>query len=192
MNSFLWASAPLLRYERLLHISMASLMLLGVAGSYFLRSAIAQNADRLAFQVKECNAFCQLEMDFKDKIVNAQIQLEQLEHEYQTTIARIPTKLDDSEVLSSVRGMAQVSQCSLIDFRPIATLKQDDFQTRSFDLRLEGGFKNLFQFFESLQRVPYIYQVSRARVTEPSGPAGTCRFELELKVVFDHAWTNRE
>ena len=163
-------------------------MLICVVGGYYLRCAIAQNVDRLADRVEECRAFCLLESEFNESISEFQQKRERLEKEYRETLARIPKKLDDSQVLSSVRGIAQTSHCSLLDFRPIATQKQAEFQTRTFDLRLEGGFKDLFQFFDSLRHVPYIYQVSRTKVSEPAGTASTCRFDLELKVIFDHAW----
>ncbi len=192
MNSNFWANARLLRNERLFHTAMALLMVLGVVGSYFLRCAIAQHADHFALEIDACKSLCELEAELTESIAQAQLSKEQLEQKYQSTLARIPKKLDDSEVLSSVRSMAQASRCNLIDFRPIATQKQNEFQTRSFDLHLEGGFNSIFQFFESLCRVPYLYQVARFRVSEPTILGGTCRFDLELKVVFDHASTNRE
>ena len=192
MNSNFWANARLLRNERIFHTAMALLMVLCVVGSYFLRCAIAQRADRFASEIDACRSLCELEDELTESIAQAQFGKEQLEQKYLSILARIPKKLDDSEVLSSVRSMAQASRCNLIDFRPIATQKQNEFQTRSFDLHLEGGFKSIFQFFESLCRVPYLYQVARFRVSEPTILGGTCRFDLELKVVFDHASTNRE
>ena len=192
MNSNLGGQASLFRNERLVHTGMALLMVLCIVGSYFLRCAIAHHADRFASEIDACKSLSELKGELTESIAQAQLCKEQLEQKYHATLVRIPKKLDDSEVLSSVRSTAQASRCNLIDFRPIATQKQDEFQTRCFDLRLEGGFKSLFQFFESLRLVPYIYQVSRFKISEPTILGGTCRVDLELKVVFDHAWTNRE
>ncbi len=192
MISKFWMNNPLLWNERLLHACMAVVMLFGVAGCFVVHCAVAQYVDRIASDTEECADLLNSEHEFTEAVIQAQQRQELLEKEYRSLLDRIPAKIVDSEVLSSVRRMAITARCNLLDFRPTATQNQKEFQTRSFDLRLEGQFKSLFQFFETLRGVPYVYQVSRFKVSESSNPGGLCRLELELKVVFDHIWAQPE
>lgn len=187
-----WMKNSLLRNERILHAGMAILMVLGIAGCFLVHSTIAQYVDAIASNFDECTSLRNSEREFTDAVAQAQERLEQLEKEYRSILDRIPSKIVDSEILSSVRGLALSSHCNLLDFRPAANQRHKEFLTRSFELHLEGGFKSLFQFFDALQSVPYIYQVARFKVSESSNPNGLCRFELELKVVFDHIWAQSE
>ena len=187
-----WTKNPLLRNERLLHAGMAILMAVGFAGCFVVHGSIARYVVGIASDYDECTSLCNSQQDFTDALAQTQKRQERLEKEYRSILERIPAKIVDSEILSSVRGLAQSSNCNLLDFRPVAIQSHKEFLTRSFELHLEGGFKSLFQFFDALQRVPYIYQVARFKVSESSIPNGLCRFELELKVVFDHIWAKSE
>ncbi len=192
MISTSWRNNPLVRNERLLHAGMAVLMVFAVACCYIVHCGVAQYVERIASDRAECTGLLKSEFEFTEAFAQAQEQHELLEDEYRSMLERIPAKIVDSEILSSVRGKAIASHCTLIDFRPISTQNHKEFQTRSFDLHLEGRFKSLFQFFESMPRVPYNYQVTRFKVSESSNPSGNCRFDLEMKVVFDHIWAKTE
>jgi Tfp pilus assembly protein PilO len=119
-------------------------------------------------------------------------QYDELEEDYRGLLSKIPIRVVDSDVLSSIRSIAQTMQCSLVDFRPGSTQKYLDYQTRSFELHLEGKFKELFRFFESLPKVPFAYQICRFKIVESATAGGPYRLDLELKVVFDHAWGRGE
>ena len=188
MNSNLWTRNPILRNERLLHAGMVFLLVIGVVGGSVLRSAIARTVEHIESNIEESTTLCAQEHELITAIERGQKRQEELEIKYQAILDRIPKKIVDSEVLASVRGMALTTHCNLTDFRPTATQPQKEFQTRSFAIHLEGQFNCLFQFFESLHQLPYVYQVGRLRVQEPSLPGGACRCELELRVVFDHVW----
>lgn len=192
MISNIWTKSPLLRNERLLHAGMAILMVLFIAGCFVVHCSIAQYVDAIAADFVECTSLCNSEHEFTEAVAQEQKRQERLEKEYRSILKRIPAKIVDSEILSSVRGLALSSHCNLLDFRPVATQSHKEFLTRSFELHMEGGFTSLFQFFDALQRVPYIYQVARFKVSESSNPNGLCRFDLELKVVFDHIWAQSE
>ena len=188
MNSNLWTRNPIMRTERLLHAGMVVLMVIGVAGGSALRNAIAQTVEHLESNIAESTSLCVQEQELVEAIEQGQKRQGELERKYQAMLDRIPKKIVDSEVLASVRGTALSSNCNMTDFRPTATQPQKEFQTRSFAIHLEGQFSRLFQFFESLHQLPYVYQVGRLRIQEPSVPGGACRCELELRVVFDHVW----
>lgn len=192
MISTSWRNNPIVRNERLLHAGMAVLMVFAVACCYVVHCGVAQYVERIASDRQECISLCKSEDEFAEAVTQAQEQRERLEKEYRSMLERIPAKIVDSDILSSVRGMAISSHCSLLDFRPIATQNHKEFQTRSFDLHLEGRFQSLFRFFESMQRVPYNYQVTRFKVSESSNPSGICRFDLEMKIIFDHIWAKSE
>ena len=188
MNSNLWTRNPIMRNERLLHAGMVVLMVICVAGVSVLRNAIAQTVENIESNIEECSSLFSQEHELITKIEQGQKRHEELELNYQALLDRIPKKIVDSEVLASIRAMALTTRCNMTDFRPTATQPQKEFQTRSFAIHLEGQFNCLFQFFESLHQLPYVYQVGRLRVQEPSVPGGACRCELELRVVFDHVW----
>ena len=167
---------------------MVVLMAMCVAGVSVLRNAIAQTVEHIESNIEESSSLCEQEHELTAAIEQGQKRQEELELNYQTLLDRIPKKIVDSEVLASVRGMALNTRCSMTDFRPTATQPQKEFQTRSFVVHLEGQFSSLFHFFESLHRLPYVYQVGRLRIQEPSVSGGACRCEMELRVVFDHVW----
>ena len=188
MNNNLWTRNPIMRCEQLLHAGMVVLTVIGVAGGSVLRNTIAQTVEQIESNIEESTSLCAREQELITAIEQGHKRSEKLELTYQAMLDRIPKKIVDSEVLASVRGMALTSHCNMTDFRPTATQPQKEFQTRSFAIQLEGQFNRLYQFFESLHQLPYVYQVGRLRIQEPSVPGGACRCELELRVVFDHVW----
>ncbi len=192
MNSVSWIANPVWRNEGLLNSGMVVVMLLFLTGGFIARGRIAQSVSAIATDREDCISLCRSEPELIAALDLLQSQYADLEHDFGTILARIPKRVVDSEVLSFIRGLAQTTHCSLIDFRPNSIQKQKDFQTRSFELRLDGGFKNVFQFFESMRNVPFVYQVGRFKIAEPSSPGGACHLDLELKVVFDHVWAQTE
>ena len=188
MNSNLWTRNSILRNERLLHAGMVVLMVICVAGVSVMRNAIAQTVEQIVSNIEESTSLCAQVHELTAAIEQGQKRQEELELKYQAMLDRIPKKIVDSEVLASIRVMAQSTRCNMTDFRPTATQPQKEFQTRSFVIHLEGQFNCLFQFFESLHQLPYVYQIGRLRVQEPSVPGGACRCEVEMRVVFDHVW----
>jgi len=192
MNSQFGTYTSLLRSERMLHAGMAALVAMSLIGCYTLRRHIGESVENIVASKEECNSLCEQETDLTTSIANARSALDQLEMDYRSALGRIPKKIVDSELLSSVRGVAQATDCSLLNFRPLDTQNQSDFQTRSFELHLEGKFDDLYQFFDSLSSVPYVYHVRRFKISEPSTPGGACKIDLELKVVFNHAYSKSE
>jgi len=192
MTSQFGTHTSLLRSERILHAAMAALVAVSLVGCYTLRRQIGESVENIVMSKEECKSLCELEAELTDSIANARSGLDQLEMDYRSALGRIPKRIVDSELLSSVRGVAQASHCSLLNFRPLDTQNQSDFQTRSFELHLEGKFNELYQFFESLNSVPYVYHVRRFKISEPSTPGGACKIDLELKVVFNHVYSKSE
>ncbi len=127
-----------------------------------------------------------------ESVEKAKSRKDKLEQELATILARIPKALNDSDVLSNVRGVVLKSHCSLVDFRPTSTLDRKEFKSRSYDLQMEGNFRQLVQFFDLLQRAPFVFQVSRFKIHEPSSLGSPCKAEMELSVVFDHVWSPQE
>jgi len=107
---------------------------------------MAKSIEHIAADANECTSVIGLEDELNKEIIEAQKSNKKTETEHKATLARIPKKVVDSEVLSYVRRNAVSTRCNLIDFRPNSTQNQKDYKTRSFELRLEGGFKNLYQF----------------------------------------------
>lgn len=192
MNSPFGTHTSLLRSERIVHAVMAALAAMSLIGCYTLRRQISESVENIVASKEECIDLCDLEAELTASIANTRSELDQLELDYRSALGRIPQKIIDSELLSSIRGVAQASHCSLLNFRPLDTQNQSDFQTRSFELHLEGKFNDIYQFFDSLSSVPYVYHVRRLKISEPSMPGGACKIDLELKVVFNHVYSKSE
>jgi Tfp pilus assembly protein PilO len=167
---------------------MAALLVLCVFFGIVLQNNLKQSVAAFGEERKHYVELCESESDVRQAVDQLQHQHDVLVEDYRGLLSRIPNRVVDSEVLSSIRGIAQSTQSSLIDFRPGSTQKHVDYQTRSFELHLEGRFKELFRFFESLPHVPFAYQIGHYKMIESTSPGGPCRLDLELKVVFDHAW----
>jgi hypothetical protein len=180
--------SPSVRNERFLHIGMAILTILIFVGAYSLRCTIAQNVDSIASDIQDCEILRDLETELTDSITELDLKKQKLEKEYLALMGRIPKKIADSDVLSSVRKSVQNARCSLLDFRPTITQRNGEYHTRSYDLQLEGSFKSIFKFFITLSEAPLTFQTSRLKISEPSTPGGPCHLDLELKVIFDHSW----
>ena len=190
MNNNSWLTHSLVRNERLLHCGMSALAVFVLFIGIALQKTLKQSVAALNEDKKYFLELCTSESVAGKEVEQLQNQYESQEELYRSLLGRIPNRVVDSEVLSSMRSIAQASQCNLIDFRPGQSQKQNDHQTRSFDLHLEGKFNELFRFFESMSQLPFAYQIGRYKIVESANPGGTCRFDIELKVVFDHAWGN--
>ncbi len=184
--------SPALRNEHLLHIGMATLAILLVGGIYSVRCTIAENVQLLTFDIQDCESLQESETELMESIANLDLRKRELEEEYRSLMVRIPKKIADSEVLSVVRQSLQNTRCNLIDFRPTITQQNSEYQTRSYDLQLEGSFKNIFQLFRTLREASLAFQTSRLKISEPVTPGGPCHLDLELKVIFDHSCTPSE
>lgn len=192
MNSTAWATLSLVRNERVLHSAMAVLLIACLIGNGFLRLGFAASIEQVASDAKDCKGLCDMEGSLVESVEKAKSRKDKLEHELATILARIPKALNDSDVLSNVRGVVLKSHCSLVDFRPTSTLDRKEFKSRSYDLQMEGNFGQLVQFFDLLQRTPFVFQVSRFKINEPSSLGSPCKAEMELSVVFDHVWSPPE
>jgi Tfp pilus assembly protein PilO len=181
--------SQVLRNERLLHFGMVTLAVLFIGATYSMRCTIAQNVQLIALDIKDCETIQDLETELTNSITELELKKQKVEEKYSALMGRIPKKIADSDVLSSVRRSVQSARCSLIDFRPTITQQNREYHTRSYDLQLEGSFKSIFQFFDILQEAPLNFQTSRLKISEPSTPGGPCHLDLELKVIFDHSWT---
>ena len=192
MNSKLFSVRASMQSERILHCFMTALVAMCMIGFSVVRRSIAENVNCIVASIDECESLSGRESELLSSSDKAKTDLELLQSEYRLSLERIPSKIVDSELLSSVRGLAQATRCTLLNFRPSETHVQPEFHTRSFELQLEGKFKDLYAFFDSLDRVPYVYHVRRFKISEPSGPGGACKIDLELKVVFNHVWSKGE
>ena len=186
MNNGSWILNPLLRNERLLHSAMAVLMAFSIAVGFLFQNRIAQSVASIQSDREQCVRLCQSETKIRSDVEKSQERYAELDREYRSLLSSIRKRVVDSEVLSTLRGLSQKANCSLIDFRPGTMQKQINYQSRSFDLHLEGGFKSLFQFFESLQQISIAYQIGRFKIAESSSSGGPSRLDIELRVVFDY------
>jgi Tfp pilus assembly protein PilO len=192
MNSGSWYSSTLVRNERLLHCGMAALFIICAFSGIVLQNNLQHSVAAIDEERKHYTELFDSETEIRVAVDQLKQQYDELEEDYSGLLSKIPIRVVDSDVLSSMRGIAQSTQCSLIDFRPGSTQKHLDYQTKSFELHLEGKFKELFRFFEALTHVPFAYQIGSYKITESASAGGPCRLDLELKVVFDHAWGRGE
>lgn len=172
--------------ELCLHAGMATLLAAGIIFGLAIRYSLAQDVDRLLADTAECEDLFKQEKEFAESVDLATKRFQLLEKEYTDLRERIPKKIVDSDVLASIRNTALSSKCSLHDFRPTQTVEHKEFKTRSFELHMEGSFSSLFQFFESMNDIPYAYHVGRFKIKESANPGGTCQAEMELSIVFDY------
>ena len=192
MNNGSCYTSALVRNERLLHCGMAVLLVICSFSGIVLQNNLQQFVVAIDEERKHFTELCHSETEVRAAVDQLKQQHDELEEDYRELISKIPTRVIDSDVLSSIRGIAQSTQCSLIDFRPGSTQKNLDYQMRSFELHLEGRFKELFRFFESLPQISFAYQIGRYKIVESVNAGGPCRLDLELQVVFDHAWGRGE
>jgi Tfp pilus assembly protein PilO len=192
MSSGSWYSSTLVRNERLLHCGMAALLVICLFSGVVLKNKLQHSVAAIDEEREYLTELFNSETEIRVAVDQLKQQYDELEEDYRGLLSKIPIRVVDSDVLSSIRGIAQTTQCSLVDFRPGSTQKYLDYQTRSFELHLEGKFKELFRFFESLPQVPFAYQISRFKIVESASTGGPYRLDLELKVVFDHAWVRGE
>ena len=177
---------------RMLHVMMAMVACIALACCFFVRNTIAVSLERIAIECEEYQSAIQTREQVMQAVAASEKRNAELAEEYQSLLHRIPKTILDSDVLAAIRGLAQSSRCNLVDFRPGEIQKQTEYQSRSFDIRLEGRFNHLFAFFESMPTIPYGYQMSRIKISEPIVAGGACRVELGVKVLFDHAWATAE
>lgn len=177
--------------ERALHGLMTILFVASVIGCYLLRQNIAEDFARIESDTLECQSLMQREPEFTESLAQAEEHRETLEAEYRGLLKRIPSQIDDSEILSSLHKIAFESHSNLIDFRPSVTQTEGLYKTRAYSLHIEGDFVCLFRFFETLQALPCAYQIPSAKITEPGHNDGPCRLDMELKVVFGHVWSEK-
>lgn len=192
MNNGSYYTSALRRKERLLHGGMAALLVICAFSGIVLQNKLQRFVADIDEERKHFTELCDSETEVRVAVDHLKQQNDVMEEDYRELISKIPTRVVDSDVLSSIRGIAQSTQCSLIDFRPGSTQKNVDYQTRSFELHLEGRFKELFCFFESLPQVSFAHQIGRYKIIESASAVGPCRLDLELKVVFDHVWGRGE
>jgi hypothetical protein len=103
-------------------------------------------------------------------------------------LERIPDRIHDSEIYVQLRELAQTSGCHLADFRPLATQTRAEFQSRSFEVSVDGQFDQLFAFMLSLHQQPQLHEVSRCQVQESTVNRQLKRARLEISFPFGHAW----
>jgi Tfp pilus assembly protein PilO len=192
MNSTAWASLSLVRNERVLHSVMAVVLIACLVGNGFLRRSFAASIEQIVVDKEDCKSLCDMGDSLVESVEKAKNRKDELEQEFQEILARVPKLLQDSDVLSNIRNVVLKSHCSLVDFRPAATLDRKEFKSRSYDLQMEGNFKQLVQFFDLLQHAPFVFQVSRFKISEPSALGLPCKAEMELRVVFDHVLSAQE
>jgi len=165
---------------------MLILLVIGVTFAFAIRTTIGQDVELIKLDTEDCLSLIEQEKPLADTFAEAVRRNEKIEQESLALLKRIPKKIVDSEVLASIRGTALSSKCTLHDFRPASTVEQKEFKTRSFELHIEGRVMNLFQFFQSMNQIPFVYQVVRFKIKESTIPNGPCQAEIELSVVFDH------
>lgn len=192
MNSRLWYSNTIIRNERLLHCGMAVLMGICIFSGFVIQKNLQHSVKAIEQERKYYTELCDSEAEVRIAVDQLKQQFDILEEDYRGLLGKIPNRVVDSEVLSSIRGVSQSTHCSMIDFRPGSTQNYVDYQTRSFELHLEGRFQEIFHFFESLPKIPFAYQIGRFKIFESASAGGPCRLDLELKVVFAHAWRRGE
>ena len=186
MNNAPGSKQLMSRTELCLHASMTIVLVIGITFGFAVRKTIGNDLERIQSDIQECGKL----LDNEKELVSAADQIakrqETLELEYSGLLKRIAKKIVDSEVLSSLREIGLDSKCNFHDFRPSQTIDHKGFKSRSFELHLEGRFSNLFQFFESMNQIPYTYQVVRFKIKEPMPPNDLCQAELEIRILFDY------
>lgn len=187
MSSGSWYSSTLVRKEGLLHCWMAALLVICFLSGIVLQNKLQHSVALIDEERKYLTELFNSETEIRVAVDQLKQQYDVFEEDYRGLLSKIPIRVIDSDILSSMRGIAQSTQCSLVDFRPGSTQKHLDYQTRSFELHLEGKFKELFRFFEALPHVPFAYQIGQYKIIESASAGSPCRLDLELKVVFDHA-----
>ena len=186
MNNTPGSKQLMSRTELYLHASMSIVLVIGITFGFAVRTTIGNDLERIQSDIQECGKLLENEKELVDTVDQIAKRKETLELEYSDLLNRIPKKIVDSEVLSALREIGLDSKCNFHDFRPSQTIDHKGFKSRSFELHLEGLFSNLFQFFESMNQIPYTYQVVRFKIKEPTSANDLCQAELEMRILFDY------
>ncbi len=186
MNNAPGSKQLMSRTELYLHASMTIVLVIGITFGFAVRTTIGNDLDRIQSDIQECGKLLENEKELVVAVEQVTKRKERLELEYSDLLKRIPKKIVDSEVLSSLREIGLDSKCNFHDFRPSQTIDHKGFKSRSFELHLEGRFSNLFQFFESMNQIPYSFQVVRFKIKEPMPSSALCQAELEIRILFDY------
>jgi Tfp pilus assembly protein PilO len=174
------------RTELYLHACMMIVLVIGITFGFAARTTIGNDLERIQSGIQECGSLLEKERELEEAVEQVVKRKEMLELEYSDLLQRIPKKIVDSEVLSCLRAKGLETKCNFHDFRPTLTVDHKNFKSRSFELHFEGRFANLFQFFESINQIPYAYHVVRFKIKEPTLANGLCQAELEIRILFDY------
>jgi Tfp pilus assembly protein PilO len=174
------------RTELYLHAAMTIVLVIGVTFGFAVRTTIGNDLERIQSDIQECGNLLEKERELAVAVAQVAKRKEMLEIEYLDLLQRVPKKIVDSEVLTSLREKGLETKCNFHDFRPTTTVDHKNFKSRSFELHLEGRFSSLFQFFESMNQIPYAYHVVRFKIKEPTFSNDLCQAELEIRILFDY------
>ena len=186
MSNALTSRKLISRTELCLHASMMIVLVIGVTLGFVVRTTIGDDLERIKADIQECGSLIENEKKLAVAVEKVAKRKEMLELEYSDLLKRIPKKIVDAEVLSATRETSLKSKCNFNNFRPKLTVDHKSFKSRSFEFHLEGRFSSLFQFFESMNEIPYTCHVVRFKIQEPKLVSDLCQAEVEIRILFDY------
>lgn len=161
---------------------------LGLAGHFAFQRWLSDRIERMKAEAEQQGEWIDARLDLALQVGSQRRQAAMAQAELVNWMERIPNRINDSEIYVLLRELATTSGCQLTDFRPLATQKRTEFQSRNFEISLEGEFEKIFAFMLALQQQSQLHEVSTCHVQESSSNRQLKRVRLEIGYPFSHAW----
>jgi Tfp pilus assembly protein PilO len=107
-----------------------------------------------------------------------------LEQDYQSLREKIPSDIQETEILKQISKLANQQQLNIREFQPGRVQVEGQHQSREFIVRSSGSYAACCQFIASLQDLPLAIIINECQLSELTEKPGTCQLELNWKVLF--------
>jgi Tfp pilus assembly protein PilO len=107
-----------------------------------------------------------------------------LEQDYHQLRERIPSDIQETEILKQISILANQKQLAVREFQPGRVQVEGQHQSREFIVRCSGTYAACYQFIASLQDMPLAIIINECQLSELAEKPGTCQLELNWKVLY--------
>ena len=136
---------------------------------YFYALPVHERRDSLQKQVERLKAENKRNRVVERERTEYLNRIMQLEKELETAGSIVPGEQATDDFLKTVFADARASQVNIRTFVPQAQVQAENYTEMPFNLRLDGTYYGLLEFFDRLAREPRIVSVSGLSLGGPEG-----------------------
>ena len=136
---------------------------------YFYALPVYERRDSLQKQVERLKAENKRNRVVERERTEYLNRIMQLEKELETAASIVPGEQATDDFLKTVFADARASQVNIRTFIPQAQVQAENYTEMPFNLRLDGTYYGLLEFFDRLAREPRIVSVSGLSLGGPEG-----------------------